>query len=76
MITPPTSEQQQRAKWDLLLRENERRAEQLRNMNRPNINYELTPYEKRLMVLAVGAGAAVFAAGMVMGAFIIATACR
>jgi hypothetical protein len=51
----PTTEQEQRAKWDLLLLDLETRAEQVR---------QLKTYEgKRLVIQGLTAGAALFAAG-------------
>jgi hypothetical protein len=51
----PSSEQEQRARWDLLLLDLEQRAEQVR---------QLKTYEgKRLIIQGMTAGAALFAAG-------------
>ena len=59
-----TQEQQQRARWDLLLLDLEHRAEQVR---------QLKPYEGwRLAIPAtIAAFAAVFAAGGIVGALIV-----
>jgi hypothetical protein len=63
MTTLPTDEEQQRAKWDLLLTDIELRLEQVR---------QLKTYEPlRLWVQALTAFAAVFAAGGVIGGLII-----
>jgi len=59
----PTDEQQQRSRWDLLLLGLEHRAEQIR---------QLKAYEgRRLVIQAVTAAAAVFAAGGVVGGVIV-----
>jgi hypothetical protein len=61
--TTPTPEQEQRAKWDLLLADMERRAEEIRR---------LPTYEGwKLVAAGLTVGAAVMAAGMVTGAFIV-----
>ena len=61
--TLPSDEQQQRARWDLLLLDLEHRAEQIR---------QLKTYEgRRLVIQAVTAAAAVFAAGGVVGGVIV-----
>ena len=53
--TLPTAEQQQRAKWDLLLLDIETRTEQLR---------QLKVYEpRRLVFMGLTSGAALFGAG-------------
>lgn len=53
--TAPTPEQQQRAKWDLLLLDIETRTEQLR---------QLKTYEPRKLLLSgITTGAAVFGSG-------------
>jgi len=51
----PTDEQQQRARWDLLLLDLEHRAEQIRQLK--------THEGRRLVIPAATAAAAVFAAG-------------
>jgi hypothetical protein len=54
-IPIPSAEQDQRAKWDLLLLDIEHRTEQLR---------QLKTYEgKRLIIQGMTSGAALFAAG-------------
>lgn len=54
-ITLPTPEQQQRAKWDLLLLDIETRSEQLR---------QLKTFEPRKLLLSgITTGAAVFGSG-------------
>ena len=59
----PTPEQEQRAKWDLLLRDLELRGEQIRQMK---------AYEgPRLIIQAIGATAAVFIAGAAVGGLLI-----
>jgi hypothetical protein len=56
----PSPEQEQRAKWDLMLLDLEQRTEQVRQMKR---------YEgPRLVIQALGAAAAVFIAGAAVGA--------
>jgi hypothetical protein len=61
--TLPSDEQQQRARWDLVLLDLEHRAEQIR---------QLKTYEgRRLVIQAVTAAAAVFAAGGVVGGVIV-----
>lgn len=62
-VPTPTAEQQQRAKWDLLLADLERRHEQIRQMK---------AYEpRRLIIQAITAAAAVFAAGGVVGGLFV-----
>jgi hypothetical protein len=62
-IPLPTVEQQQRAKWDLLLTDLEHRTEQLR---------QLKAYEpRRIFIQAITASAAVFAAGGVVGGLLV-----
>jgi hypothetical protein len=64
MIEPvPTREQEQRAKWNLLLLDIEQRTEQIRQMK----SFE----GRRLAIQAVTAAAAVFAAGGVVGGLIV-----
>lgn len=59
----PTSEQDQRAKWDLLLLDIEQRTEQVR---------QLKGFEgKRLVIQGITAAAAVFAAGGVVGGLFV-----
>ena len=59
----PTDEQEQRAKWDLLLRDLEMRSEQLR---------QLKTYEGwRLAFQGMSAGAAIFASGAAVAALLI-----
>jgi hypothetical protein len=63
--TVPSAEQEQRAKWDLLLLDLEHRAEQVRQMK---------AFEgRRLLVQAIGAAAAVFIAGAAVGALLLNT---
>ena len=63
MTITPTPEQEQRAKWDLLLRDLELRGEQIRQMK---------AYEgPRLIIQAIGATAAVFIAGAAVGGLLI-----
>jgi hypothetical protein len=58
-MTTPSTEQEQRAKWDLLLLDIETRTEQLR---------QLKTYEGwRLAIQATSAAAAVFIAGAAVG---------
>ena len=59
----PTDEQQQRARWDLLLLDLEHRAEQIRQLK--------THEGRRLVIQVVTAAAAVFAAGGVVGGVIV-----
>ena len=60
----PTPEQQQRAKWDLLLLDIEHRSEQLR---------QLKSYEpRRLLIQAVTASAALLGGGAALGALVTA----
>jgi hypothetical protein len=59
----PSGEQEQRAKWDLLLLDIEQRTEQVRQMK---------AFEgRRLVIQAVTATAAVFAAGGVVGGLLV-----
>jgi hypothetical protein len=58
----PTSEQEQRAKWDLLLLDIEQRTEQVRQMK----TYE--PH--RLLIQAITALAALLGAGAALGALV------
>lgn len=83
--TVPTSEQQQRAKWDLLLLDIEHRTEELRRMktigndlllldieHRSEQVRQMKAFEgRRLIIQAVTAAAAVFAAGGVVGGLIV-----
>ena len=59
----PTEEQQQRAKWDLMLLDIEARTEQVRQMK----SYE----PKRLMFQGLTMGAALLAAGSVIGGLLV-----
>jgi len=59
----PTTEQEQRAKWDLLLLDIEHRTEQVRQMK----SFE----GRRLVIQAVTAAAAVFVAGGVVGGLFV-----
>jgi hypothetical protein len=66
--TLPTPEQEQRARWDLLLLDLEHRAEQIRQMK---------AFEgRRLAIQAIGATAAVFIAGAAVGALLLNTLSR
>jgi hypothetical protein len=58
----PTDEQQQRAKWDLLLLDIEYRTEQLR---------QAQSYEPRRLLIAIAAASTVFAAGGVVGGLLV-----
>jgi hypothetical protein len=59
----PTPEQQQRAKWDLLLRDLELRGEQIR---------QLKSFEGwRLLFTGLGSAAALLAAGGVVGGLLV-----
>jgi hypothetical protein len=62
-MTMPSDEQQQRARWDLLLLDIEHRSEQIRQMK--------TFEGRRLAIQAVTAAAAVFAAGGVVGGLLV-----
>ena len=63
MTITPTAEQEQRAKWDLLLRDLELRGEQIRQMK---------AFEgPRLFIQALSAAAAVFIAGAAVGGLLI-----
>jgi len=73
----PTAEQQQRAKWDLVLLDIEQRTEQVRQMKGIDAEYRLEQlrqsktYEpRRLWVQAVTASAALLGAGAAIGAFL------
>jgi hypothetical protein len=78
----PTPEQQQRAKWDLLLLDIEHRTEQLRQMKgyAPlDIEYrteqlrQIKSYEpRRLLLQAVTASAALLGGGAALGALVTA----
>lgn len=80
-MTMPTDEQQQRARWDLLLLDIEQRTEQLRHAKAYNpVEMEarleqlrqMKTYEpRRLIIQAMTAAAAVFAAGGVVGGLIV-----
>jgi hypothetical protein len=59
----PTSEQEQRVKWDLLLADFDLRLEQVRQMR----GYE----PKRLLFQGLTAFAAIFAAGGVVGGLLV-----
>jgi hypothetical protein len=64
----PSSEQQQRAAWDLLLLDLEHRSEQVRQMK----VFPTGAYEGwRILIQAFTAFAAVFAAGGVVGGLIV-----
>jgi len=64
-ITLPTPEQQQRAQWDLLLLDIEKRTEGLR---------QLKSYEpRRLLLQAMTASATLLGAGAAIGALVTAT---
>jgi hypothetical protein len=68
-MTMPTDEEQQRARWDLLLLDIEQRIEQVRQLN--TIDLTNKSYEgRRLLIQAITAAAAVFAAGGVVGGLI------
>jgi len=81
-IILPTSEQEQRARWDLLLLDIEHRTEQLRRMktyepldieHRTEQLRQMKTYEpKRLWIQAATAFAAVFGTGAAAGALIVA----
>lgn len=59
----PTAEEQQRAKWDLLLLDIEQRSEQLRQMK---------AFEGwRLVFTGLGTGAALLAAGGIVGGLLV-----
>ena len=58
----PSDEQQRRAKWDLLLLDIEQRTEQVR---------QLKTFEGRLLIQAIAAASAVFAAGGVVGGLLV-----
>ena len=61
--TLPTDEQQQRARWDLLLLDLEQRAEQVR---------QLKTFEgRRLLIQGLTAGAAILGAGAAIGALLV-----
>ena len=65
-----TQEQAQPARWDLLLLDLEHRAEQVRQLK--TIDLTNKGYEgKRLVIQAIAAFAAVFAAGGVVGGLIV-----
>lgn len=66
----PASEQEQRAKWDLLLLDLEHRAEQVRQLK--SIDLTIKSYEFWKMILqAIVAFATVFAAGGVVGGLLV-----
>jgi hypothetical protein len=67
-VSTPTTEQEQRARWDLLLLDIEMRSEQLRQMK----TYEAP----RLVIQAVAAFAALFIAGAAVGGLIVHLAGR
>ena len=70
METPPTDEEQQRAKWSLLLLDIEHRTEQVRQLK--SIDLTNKSYEgRRLAIQAITAAAAVFAAGGVVGGLLV-----
>jgi hypothetical protein len=54
----PTDQQQQRARWDLLLLDIEHRTEQVR---------QLKAYERRSILTGLTAGAAILAVGIALG---------
>jgi hypothetical protein len=67
-MTLPSAEQVERARWDLILRDLEHRAEQVRQMK---------AFEgRRLAIQAIGATAAVFIAGTAVGALLLNTLSR
>jgi hypothetical protein len=77
-IIAPTPEQQQRAKWDLLLLDLEQRAEQVRLMKGIDTEYrleqlrQLKSYEpRRLLLQAITASAALLGGGAAIGALIV-----
>lgn len=61
--TIPTSEQQQRAKWDLLLLDIETRTEQLRQIK--------TFEPRRLIIQGLTAGGVLMGAGAAIGALFV-----
>jgi hypothetical protein len=61
--TLPTAEQQQRAKWDLILLDIEQRTEQIRQMK------AFEP--KRMVIQGLTAAAALLAAGGVVGGLLV-----
>lgn len=64
----PTPEQEQRAKWDLILADLELRAEQIRQMK----GFPAGTYEThRIFIQAISAAAAVFIAGAAVGGLLI-----
>ena len=68
--TLPTPEEEQRAKWDLILTDIEYRLEQvlqLKGIDLTNKSYE----GRRLIIQAVTATAAIFAAGGVVGGLLV-----
>lgn len=84
--TAPTQEQQDRARWDLLLLDIEQRTEQLRQMRDPQRDRlllleldqrteqvrQMKAFEgPRLIIQAITAAAAVFAAGGVVGGLLV-----
>jgi hypothetical protein len=79
--TAPTTEQQDRARWDLLLLDIETRTEQLRHAKGYNpVEIEarmeqlrqLKTYEpRRLLIQGLTAGAALLGAGAALGALLV-----
>jgi hypothetical protein len=67
--TLPAPEQQQRAKWDLLLLDLEQRAEQVRQL-------KPAPSAGWLVFAGTTAGAALFAAGAALGGAVMALLLR
>ena len=74
----PTPEQEQRAKWDLLLLDIEHRTEQLRQMNGVDRDLkleqlrQLKTYEpKRLLIQGLTAAAVLMGAGAAIGALLV-----
>lgn len=63
MATLPSDEQQQRAKWDLLLLDIEHRTEQARQLK--------THEPLRLVFMGMTAGAAILGAGIAFGHWIL-----
>ena len=61
--TLPTPDQEQRARWDLLLLDIEHRTEQLRQLK--------TFEPRRLVIQGLTAGAALLGAGTALGAIIV-----
>jgi hypothetical protein len=64
-MTTPTADEQKHAEWNLLLADNEYRLQQIRGL-RQDIFWK--PW---LVIGAMAAGAALFAAGMALAAFLL-----